>query len=720
MAGFLFTEHYGIPQYPPPGSIQSPANHARYVYCQDGLGYTETTTPFSSLSSLSSTLFSRLFRRPESIDLGSVLDMFDENGSQFYSQDVPRQGSSARFQVYVEDSEDMDLEYVIESFERPVGHRQRARHRPSTSYDNDPSRRRPRGHGHVPIEQVTAATELNWHDADIQMFPWVQEHAPRLASLGDKSSPPEEDASASRQSCSRLRHQWSRDERDVQRLSHAVEQCCARIRSIQRYLDRAASTSTTSRDYHQLLNELRSHERSRKEAIRDLEHAQQKLDHTRDCYNELKARVRRTRSHHAHPEHVPRPSQGTNAGGMFSSIPSFFADRILPSREFDEPSRRSRRRHEDIHENSVRGPPHAEKHPWPQDHSPRTERRSRPRRRRADHHEETSHSKHEPEQHRARTTRPPATSLQPEEAKVLFRQYNDQWHSRTPSDSHIPFPTRGLHASALPDHRTLWSPHTFNEPCTWSKDTTMQANAQAFFLHAVGLTPRYTVEPESGRIHCGLDTTRVRSSMQIRELLELLKKEKVRWHPDRIGRRNDGAPGVNEELQRDERVRAVFYAVCELMEVAQAGERKQCNPGLGPQSVVKSSHQHSPRVSRSIDPAVKVIAPARLLSAAIKLGVCFDVSRHGRCTSSENVCLLLHESGLEQTCCGDKTRDPGRSAHKHHSRPSRHSEDLVPSSSFGEVHEKEKWFSTASIPRSRETRGPDPSVPSPLLRLRLP
>ena len=97
----------------------------------------------------------------------------------------------------------------------------------------------------------------------------------------------------------------------------------------------------------------------------------------------------------------------------------------------------------------------------------------------------------------------------------------------------------------------------------------MQANAQAFFLGVVGLTPQYTEAPGTGKIVMGYDKTRA-SQEQSEALVNMLKKEKTRWHSDRLGRRNGGiTAGPNETLQRDERARAVFHAVCELMEVAQ-------------------------------------------------------------------------------------------------------------------------------------------------------
>lgn len=96
----------------------------------------------------------------------------------------------------------------------------------------------------------------------------------------------------------------------------------------------------------------------------------------------------------------------------------------------------------------------------------------------------------------------------------------------------------------------------------------MQANAQAFYLGVVGLKPHYTVTNGNGQIQCGIDKASA-SPEQIKQLVDVLKKEKPRWHSDRLGRRNGGVVGgPNEALQKDVRARAVFHAVCELMDRA--------------------------------------------------------------------------------------------------------------------------------------------------------
>lgn len=169
---------------------------------------------------------------------------------------------------------------------------------------------------------------------------------------------------------------------------------------------------------------------------------------------------------------------------------------------------------------------------------------------------------------RTAASRPPPTVLTPDEAKRLYKMYSDRWDALSPMDPDIPYPARGLHGQALLARDTIWAPNVSSHPLTWSDEMVMQANVQAFFLNVVDLPLQYTQAPGAGKVQMGFDKTRA-SPAQVKQLIDILKKEKARWHSDRLGRRNGGASGANEELQSDERARAVFHAVCELMETAQ-------------------------------------------------------------------------------------------------------------------------------------------------------
>jgi len=164
------------------------------------------------------------------------------------------------------------------------------------------------------------------------------------------------------------------------------------------------------------------------------------------------------------------------------------------------------------------------------------------------------------------TLAPPRTCLLPDEAKRLFRMYNERWNALSPTDPNIPYPARGLLAAALQDGNSIWAPMVDSPLTTWSEETLMQANAQAFYLGVVGMKPQYS--EAGGKVSMAYDKAEA-SPAQVKQLVDLLKREKTRWHSDRLGRRNKGVPGPNEGLQSDPRARAVFHAVCELMECVQ-------------------------------------------------------------------------------------------------------------------------------------------------------
>jgi hypothetical protein len=150
----------------------------------------------------------------------------------------------------------------------------------------------------------------------------------------------------------------------------------------------------------------------------------------------------------------------------------------------------------------------------------------------------------------------------------VFKTYNERWNALQPTDPNIPYPGRGLKSSALVARDSIWAPNVGSPIATWSEETVMQANAQAFYLGVVGLSPQYTEALPTGKLAMGFNKAKANPA-QTKELVDILKKEKMRWHSDRLGRRNGGVEdGPNETLQSDERARAVFHAVCELMDVA--------------------------------------------------------------------------------------------------------------------------------------------------------
>lgn len=158
---------------------------------------------------------------------------------------------------------------------------------------------------------------------------------------------------------------------------------------------------------------------------------------------------------------------------------------------------------------------------------------------------------------------PPYNALLAEEARRIFLAYDVQWNSLSLSDPKIPYPARALRAESLDDRSSIWA---LDLPPVdrWSRDDVAKANVQTFFLGVVDLAPAY--HENAGRLTMGFDGSEA-SHRQVARLVEVLKKEKIRWHSDRLGRRNGELLGMNEVLQNDFYARTVFHAVCELMQV---------------------------------------------------------------------------------------------------------------------------------------------------------
>ncbi|KAK6436498.1 hypothetical protein LTR95_007308 [Oleoguttula sp. CCFEE 5521] len=148
-------------------------------------------------------------------------------------------------------------------------------------------------------------------------------------------------------------------------------------------------------------------------------------------------------------------------------------------------------------------------------------------------------------------------ALRPDEALKLYENYNNRWRALTSINALVPYPTRSLKAPNLLDATTI--PHSTAPD--WSSEQIMQANTQLFFLLAFKLQP---VVMPNGTIQ--IDHANVLET-NVTALKAALKKEKMRWHSDTLGRRNGGGTLVNEGLQKDEKARAVFHGVCGLMEV---------------------------------------------------------------------------------------------------------------------------------------------------------
>ncbi|KAK4978517.1 hypothetical protein LTR66_010547 [Elasticomyces elasticus] len=169
---------------------------------------------------------------------------------------------------------------------------------------------------------------------------------------------------------------------------------------------------------------------------------------------------------------------------------------------------------------------------------------------------------HAPLQPQGATTAPSGA-----EARASYERYTDRWAALSSADTDIAYPTTSLRCAPLLDPSTVPAgPVSTTPPSEWSSEKIMQANVMSFFLLAAGLRPRF-VNGENGKMRVefrsegsvggwgerdGVEVERVRG------VVEVLKKERVRWHSDRLARRSG-------ELASDERARAVFHGVCELL-----------------------------------------------------------------------------------------------------------------------------------------------------------
>nr|POE78056.1 hypothetical protein CFP56_09697 [Quercus suber] len=578
MADFISRKKFTGVRYVSSVNTQSPTTHSSHSQSRTRIRYTKTTSTspgFQELSdndtwsveSFPTVLPRRLLRRREFVEPDSILGAPFHGGGSFYRQrNTSRRPARPPSVVSPDQWEDQVYEYRRTNIPRIAERRPRSPHPTSTPLMPNDAEWTTRGsHRHRQSTSARSHTfvERDQYDADRPGSPWTRAYIPDMGVGQDESS---SDMAASRRRRSHLRRKQSAEQRDVQKWREAWAHHGARVRSIRYTLDRATSSSMTSRDYSQLVDELRVHESLQQEAAYSWRLAEEDFNTTRNSYARLSSQVRPTRARHVQPERAGEAAYSSRAGRFFDSDLSFFPDQGFPSGFSDEPEELPQGTHdgtrEGVPEKSSSGHQHDR---------PKRERRSH-RHKEWTGRKETSRSRPESREHRSRSTAPLSTILGSKEVKPLFKRYNDEWQNLSSSDSKIPFPARGLQASALSDHRSLCSPDTTDKPSTWPRDTIVRANTQAFFLHAIGLMPQYTIEPNSDRILCGHDMARA-SDTQIKDLLAMLKKEKVRWHSDRIGRRNDGEPGLNEALQQDERVRAVFHAVCELMESVQAEGR---------------------------------------------------------------------------------------------------------------------------------------------------
>ena len=180
-------------------------------------------------------------------------------------------------------------------------------------------------------------------------------------------------------------------------------------------------------------------------------------------------------------------------------------------------------------------------------------------------HDESSAEKSIPSMHSS------ISNLQENQSPDLWHQkliqYNRAWESLDKRSASIPFPTMFGTASDLANPAYIYSPHT-SYPGSWTLDRLMQANAEAFFQRAMGIRPLYA---ESRGVLRTLDGLPTATDKQLHELGEYLKKERNRWHPDKLLLRG-GGPGspASNALLTSTATRAVLLAVNDMLDACRA------------------------------------------------------------------------------------------------------------------------------------------------------
>ena len=149
-----------------------------------------------------------------------------------------------------------------------------------------------------------------------------------------------------------------------------------------------------------------------------------------------------------------------------------------------------------------------------------------------------------------------------EKATSALKRYNERWDKLGASSSAIPFPTVWLEATAISNSRLIVSGRGTGLP--WTAEEIATANVQAFFLLELEIKPKYWMDRKKIRMgfseNTGLD--------RVESLRLQMKKERFRWHPDRLGARNDGKEEVNARLRDDRMAKIVRNAVQSLYDEA--------------------------------------------------------------------------------------------------------------------------------------------------------
>ena len=125
-------------------------------------------------------------------------------------------------------------------------------------------------------------------------------------------------------------------------------------------------------------------------------------------------------------------------------------------------------------------------------------------------------------------------NVKKQEIEPGLKGYNKKWEALDPRSAAVPFPTTYHLASDIPSSKLIAGVE--GESLQWRPDERIMANIQAFFLLDLNIRPKYW--EEWGQIKMGF--LRITPTEKIEKLKLQLKKERFRWHPDKLGGREDG------------------------------------------------------------------------------------------------------------------------------------------------------------------------------------
>ena len=551
-----------------------PVSHTRRSWSNNGVHYTMETTSFSSpnmsFGMMGGTSRSQLFgptqERPQAQGRSLLGTAFGLLGSVLAGQQQAAVQENARRSArqpyvkdlaYGEDEDDLQRSFFSRFSDRLTNHDQQSR-RATHGRDHSP---RPRRAPRAADDRRSRSHRTQERDPT-----WTSNRSAYVEDVTDDEDDDIYDDYEAPYGHQPRRAFTTSDMFVIEALQNAADHHRRQAKKCRERIQQTSTQLTSTSVLQRLVDELRGHEKAYESALQSLQQAKQEARN-----NTFQQKVPR-RSRYSHHGEAPRTPQEDFFGAFppddFNSFfqtrrPThpMFADFDDMNSPFESPFKGAF--HHFFNDFETRSPlddmPHFFAMPGATYST----------------HSQNANARHRPQQQSAAFPKftaprqsPPASLLRPEEAQRLFKLYNDRWNALNPADPNIPFPARRLQSTALLARESIWAPLASSPVVNWSDEFVMQANAQAFFLGVVGLTPNYAEAPGTGRVVMGFNKAQA-STAQVKELVDILKKEKTRWHSDRLGRRNGGIGGPNEALQRDEKSRAVFHAVCELMETAQ-------------------------------------------------------------------------------------------------------------------------------------------------------